>query len=365
MLALLEIRRRRLQFGLVTGVVALISFLVLMVTGLGLGLNEAAGTALLAMNGNHIAYSKGADLSVIRSELGADSVKQISAQNGVRASAVVGYVAAAVEYSPDQIETSALIGVVPGSIAEPPVVEGRALTSDDRRAVLVDRSFIALTNKKIGDSIRVPERLNYQEFTIVGIVDQGYFFFQPAIYLLLDSWRGIKYPGDENAPAGSIVLLQGSNIDGINGDNWVVVSKNTAFWNIEGVQAQQSTVDALRYMGLMIGAMVIGVFFYVITLQKVALLGVLKAIGASTRYLVWQGLLQVLVVSAIGTVLATALALLLDATVLSSDAIPIAFTASAVASTIAAVLVAALVGAALSARQVTSIDPIIAMQQQQ
>ncbi len=111
--------------------------------------------------------------------------------------------------------------------------------------------------------------------------------------------------------------------------------------------------------------MVIGVFFYVITLQKVALLGVLKAIGASGLYLTAQGMLQVFLVSLVGTVVAAGLAVLTKATVLSSDAIPIAFTTEAVVSTTVAVIVAGVLGAALSMQQIGSIDPIIAMQQQQ
>ena len=57
MLAITEIRRRKLQFGLVTGVVTLIAYLVIMVTGLGLGLNQFAGTGLLALNGDYLAYT--------------------------------------------------------------------------------------------------------------------------------------------------------------------------------------------------------------------------------------------------------------------------------------------------------------------
>lgn len=200
---------------------------------------------------------------------------------------------------------------------------------------------------------------------MVGVVDEGYFFFQPAMYVSLEAWQGIAYQGDASQrPAASVVLLRGDDLAATAGEGWEAVSKQAAFDNIEGVQAQQSTVNALRYMGLLIGAMVIGVFFYVITLQKVALLGILKAIGASGLYLVAQGLLQVFIVSIIGTALAAGLALLLEATVLSSDTVPIAFTTGAIVTTAVSVLVAGLVGAALSVRQVAAIDPIIAMQQQ-
>ena len=165
-------------------------------------------------------------------------------------------------------------------------------------------------------------------------------------------------------PAASLVLIQGRDLDGVRGEGWRIVTKQDGFNNIEGVQAQQSTVDALRYMGLLIGAMVIGVFFYVITLQKVSLLGILKAIGAPGPYLVGQGLLQVLVVCVVGAALAVGLAILTEATVLASDTIPIDFTTSAMTTSSVSVVVAGVVGSLLSARQVASIDPIIAMQQQ-
>jgi len=366
MLAIREIARRRLQFGLVTGVVTLIAYLVLMVTGLGLGLNQLAGTALLALDGNYIAYSDRSNLSVIRSQLGEAQVKEIASAPGVNAWAAIGYVAAAIEYRPGKVETAALLGVDLGSIAMPKVIDGRTLTPQDSRGLLVDRSWASLTGTRVGDTLQLPVGLATEPFEVIGVIEQGSFFFQPAMFMMRDSWRTVSYRSvDQETPHASIVLLQGSGLGGARGSGWAVVTKDTAFWNIEGVSAQQGTVDALKYMGLLIGAMVIGVFFYVITLQKVALLGVLKAIGASGLYLTTQGMLQVFLVSLVGTGAAAVLALLTKATVLSSDAIPIAFTTGAVVSTTVAVVVAGLFGAALSMRQIASIDPIIAMQQQQ
>lgn len=366
MFAIREMSRRKLQFGLVTGVVILIAYLVLMVTGLGLGLNQLAGTALLGMDGDYLAYSDRSNLSVIRSQLSEAQARSVASAPGVTASAAIGYAAAAIEYRPGEVETGALLGIDLGSIAEPAVVQGRALTPRDTRALLVDRSWVSLTGTGIGDTLQVPVGLSSEPFEIVGVVDQGSFFFQPAMFMLRDSWRGVSYRAvDQGTPYASVVLLQGDGLDGAAGSGWEVVTKDTAFWNIEGVSAQQGTVDALRYMGLLIGAMVIGVFFYVITLQKVALLGVLKAIGASGLYLTVQGMLQVFLVSLTGTLIAVALAVLTKATVLSAETVPIAFTTGAIVNTTVAVVVAGVLGAALSMRQIGAIDPIIAMQQQQ
>lgn len=363
MLALTEIRRRKLQFGLVTGVVALISYLVIMVTGLGLGLNQFAGTGLLALDGDYLAYAGNSNVSMIRSRLTEQDVAEISAASGVERATPVGYVASVIEYGEDLSDAAATLGVVPGSFAEPEVVEGGQLAGP--HDILVDRAWARIAGTEVGDRLPLPAGFETREFTVAGIVDQGYFFFQPTVYVALEAWQDLVFQGDEaQRPAASVVLLQGERLDGVRGGSWTIVSKQEGFDNIEGVQAQQSTVNALRYMGLLIGSVVIGVFFYVITLQKVSLLGILKAIGASGTFLVWQGLLQVLLVSVVGAGIAVALALLTKATVLASGAVPIAFTSGSILSTAVAVIVAGLAGAALSVRQVASIDPIIAMQQQ-
>ena len=114
------------------------------------------------------------------------------------------------------------------------------------------------------------------------------------------AWREVRYGVlDEFTPVGSVVLLDGEELDGLSGAGWIAVDKRTAFNNIEGVQEQQSTVDALRYVGLLIGGMVVGIFFYVITLQKISQLGMLKAIGAPGGYLLRQGLIQVVLITLI------------------------------------------------------------------
>ena len=60
-----------------------------------------------------------------------------------------------------------------------------------------------------------------------------------------------------------------------------VVDRVTAYEATPGYSAQQSTLDTQRYFALLIGILVIGGFFQILTLQKVAQIGMLKAIGAS------------------------------------------------------------------------------------
>ena len=367
MLALRELIVRRLQYALISAVITLIAYLVLMVTGLGLGLYVLAGTALLNLNSDAIVYSRGADLSVLRSELGDEAIREASAQPGVEASAPLGYAAAAIQDGAGHVTTAAVIGYVPGTIGEPATVAGRSLLPYEDRAMLADRGFLRASGLKIGDTVRIPARLQLLEFRITGEIEQGNFFFQPAVYVLREAWRDIRYGvTDEFTPDANILLLQGAGLDGLEGANWIAVSKETAFANIDGVAAQQSTVDSLRYMGLVIGAMVVGIFFYVLTLQKIGQIGMLKAIGAPSVYLIRQGLVQVLIVTTSATAVAVALATGTGyALNVSSAAVPVHFTTQAMLSTGISIVVAGLLGAALSIWQIGRTDPLIALQQQQ
>jgi putative ABC transport system permease protein len=201
----------------------------------------------------------------------------------------------------------------------------------------------------------------------VGEIDEGAFFFQPTIYALRSTWQEMKYgEASIEQPAASIVLLKGKDLPGRSGDGYRVVDKDTAFNNIEGVTAQQSTVNALAGFGYLIGALVIGVFFYVLTLQKVAQIGMLKALGASSFFVFRQVLVQVLVLAIVGVGVAVPLAWLTNKGLQRlPETVPVAFTMRTFVVTSVAMVVTALVGAVFSGRQVAKVDPIIALGQQQ
>ena len=284
LIGLLEIRRRKVQFALIALVVTLISYLVLMINGLGVGLNELAGSALKSWDADAIAYSDQSGLSVIRSELSDEAVQRIGSSQNVEEWAALGYVAANYRDADGVINSAAFIGYDPGTIGEPTVTDGRVLVAGEGNQLLADKSFLKAAGLKIGDRVEVSQRLTQREFTIAGEIDEGAFFFQPAVYVLRSTWQEMKYGSSTGVPSASIVLLKGDRLPGTESAGFEVVDKTTAFANIEGVSGQQSTVTALRWFGYIIGALVIGVFFYVLTIQKVPQIGVLKAIGASDVY---------------------------------------------------------------------------------
>ena len=367
MIGLLEMRRRKLQFALIALIVTLISYLVLMINGLGVGLNELAGSALRNFDADGIAYSDRAGLSVIRSEMSEETVATVAAGPGVTGAAPLSYVAANYRTSDGDVESAAFLGFDPGSIAEPNVISGRSLAPDERDGALADSDLLRAAGLSVGDTITVTVRLDSRDFVIVGETDEGAFFFQPTVYILRDTLRDMRYGAlaPEDQPAASIVLLKGSNLVG-SFEGYEVVDKSTAFANIEGVSGQQATVTSLRMFGYLIGALVIGVFFYVLTLQKVAQIGVLKAVGASSFFVFRQVMAQVVTISVIGIAISVPLAYTTERLLARlPETVPVAFTRGTFITTTLALLVTAIVGALFSGRKVAGVDPIIALGQQQ
>ncbi len=370
MLGLVEIRRRKLQFALIGLVVTLITYLVLMVNGLGIGLKELAGRALLSWDADAIAYAGTSNLSVIRSELSNAAVSSARQIPGVTDASPLGYYGVDVRRSDGaamSVKSAALLGFDLGSIGQPQVISGRNLEPGDAQAVLADRSFLKAAGLHVGDSVTLAYGLSSNRFHIVGEIDEGAFLFQPTIYALRTTWQQMKYGGNgPDEPAASIVLLKGEHLAGQAAPGLQVVSKSSAFNNIEGVSAQQQTVNALAFFGYLIGALVIGVFFYVLTVQKVPQIGVLKAIGASSTFVATEIVVQVLALALGGVIVAVPLAWLTSKGLQQlPQQVPLAFTTGAFVVTSVAMVVTALIGALLSAWQAVRVDPIIALGQQQ
>jgi putative ABC transport system permease protein len=105
-------------------------------------------------------------------------------------------------------------------------------------------------------------------------------------------------------------------------------------------------------------------FFYVLTIQTVPQIGILKALGASSWFVFGQLVLQVLALTVAGLVVAILLALLTRAA-LPEGGIPLAFPRSTFVVTVVGLLVSSVLGSLVSGRRVAKLDPIIALGQQQ
>ena len=108
-----------------------------------------------------------------------------------------------------------------------------------------------------------------------------------------------------------------------------------------------------------ISALVVGAFFTVWTVQRKAEIALLKALGASTGYVLRDALAQVLTILVVATALGTAVGLAIGSALMGKA--PFALSVPAVAGASGLLILLGAVGAAVAIRRITSVDPLIAL----
>lgn len=128
---------------------------------------------------------------------------------------------------------------------------------------------------------------------------------------------------------------------------------------IGSFSAENTSLRLMRGFLFAISALVIGAFFTVWTIQRSGDIAVLKALGASTWYLLRDSLGQALVVLVGGTALGAGLAAAFGA--LAAGTVP--FVLELGTTVIPALVMIALgaAGAALAIRRITAVDPLTAL----
>jgi putative ABC transport system permease protein len=104
---------------------------------------------------------------------------------------------------------------------------------------------------------------------------------------------------------------------------------------------------------------VVALFFALLTIERVGLLGVLKAVGASSRSLAAGLTLQAVLIAAGALVVGSALALGLAQVI--PDEVPFELSPGRFAFTAVGLVVTALIGSAISFRRIIRIDPASAV----
>jgi putative ABC transport system permease protein len=376
-LAIKEIWRTRGRFILFSMVIGLITVLVLFVAALAEGLGSGNREYLEKLTADLVVYQSNVDLSTGASRLGTSKLNAIRRVDGVAAVGPVGVASAAVMQGEKKPLNVALIGVEPGQPGEPPVFSGSQLTSRRGRDAILDRNVALRTGLKVSDSFTIKSIQDTKEefytLRVAGISDNRQFSLQPSVVVPLLTWDKMRPQPVKGGVEGAEIV---ANIVGVRLDNPTdgpamaqrlegqvkdvqVVDRVTAYSATPGYSAQQSTLNTQRYFALLIGILVIGGFFQILTLQKVAQIGMLKAIGASNAVVGAAAVIQIIAVTVFGVALGTAITLLLSLGF--PPTIPIVFAPSAVAAAVGSLLLIGPIGGLVSVRYSLKVEPLTAL----
>ena len=137
------------------------------------------------------------------------------------------------------------------------------------------------------------------------------------------------------------------------------LTKQDAILGLPGVKDQQSVFTAIIWVTFVVAGLVVALFFALLTLERVALFGMLKAIGSSSRTLA-AGLSLQAVLIAIGAFVVGGLITLGLGAVIPA-AIPLDLEVRRAVFTVLGLIVTALIGSAISFRRIVRIDPATAV----
>lgn len=361
-------------------VIALI--LMVLLSGLSAGLVNDGVSGLKAMPVTAFAFDEGTkqDNAFSRSVVDGEQLEVWQGRDDVEHATPMGVSIVNAESDSGRQVDLTLFGVEPDSFVAPEVSDGEALgapaglvVSETLRGEGVDLGTV-LTLDRIGTELEVVGFTNGQ--ATFGHVD--------VAYLPLDTWRLVvagQAPVDGQPTQAqvdalefdeaSVIALRAEDGSALaEGDDAAIragdVAAGTTTMTLEqafnaspGYQAETLTLSMIQWFLYAIGALVVGAFFTVWTIQRSHELAVLRAMGASARYLLRDGLSQALILLVTFTALGVGLGVGVGA--LMPAGMPFALEAEPIAVASAATILLGLVGAAVAVLRVTRIEPIAAL----
>jgi putative ABC transport system permease protein len=370
-IALRDLAYARGRFLLMGLVVALVAFLMTLLSGLSAGLLKSNISGLMALPVTHIAFEyddrPAFGTSMVDREMWA-GWQETAGVVAVRPLGTTLFSARSDDARPLEI---ALWGVQPGSFLEPPVIEGEPL---GRLAggVIISRS-LAAKGLTIGDTITLDRVLT--ELEVVGVTHDLNLSHVPIVYAPLRKWQEATYGPPGGAPPGeklpailfdfaTVIALQlepSADVRAVDAAlGTLTLAKEDAYAASMGYTEEMFSVRMIQGVLILISAVVIGAFFAVWTIQRTQEVGLVKALGASDWYLLKDALAQALILMLGATVVGVAVGVSLG-TVFERSGSPFMLQAGTVALSAGLLLLAGLIGGALSIRMITRIDPIIAL----
>jgi putative ABC transport system permease protein len=364
-LALRELRRRPGRFVVATTILTLIALLLMFLGGLLDGLIAGSTGALRAQQGELIVYSSTSQDSLVRSRITPEVRRVVEQTAGPGQVAGLGSVqlGARIEgRGPRDLVPVVLFGyeLPPQGLPDAPPGPGQVYADSSLRSEGVTE----------GSAIRLGPAQTPVE--VIGFLDDSRYSGQGTLWGSLETWRSVLAENRPGARVGDGVVQalvvdggadpssQADAIDRATAGATSTLTIGQAIDALPGVSQQQSVFNQIIGVTVVIAVVVVALFFALITVERIGLYGVLKAVGASSGTLFAGVLLQALVVTLVASAIGIAASLALDIAI-PAGSIPFVATPTRLLSSVAYLVVAAIVGCVFSLRRVLKVDPASAI----
>lgn len=358
-----EIRTAKGRFTLMGAVVAMITLLLVMLTGLtgGLGAQNTAGLQQLDPQryvfGSAVADDAPEDPTFAESSVTVGDADAWETTAGVQRAVPVG------------MSQTLLTGETSGSVAVWGVPEGSGLVEQTASAaiegqtepadhgVVVSETIAQDQDLQLGDTVTIGPI----DLTVTGVVTDQWYSHSAIVWVTTDSWRAIAHAPDD--VVGTVLAVFGEDTAAwdttAQATATVTTSVTGAFQALPAYSSESGSLTMMQGFLYAISALVIVSFVTVWTIQRTRDLAVLRALGASGSYLMKDSLTQAAVIMALGVTVGAGLGAALGT--LAAVAVPVSLTLLTVIGPALGIWVLGMAGSALAVRRVSTIDPLLAL----
>ena len=353
-LAINEIRHSKLRYALVIGVMFLIAYLVFFLTGLAYGLAQENRMAVDKWNASDIFLSEKANDSLNMSMIESELANELTAKEKAVLAQTAGIIYDATDENKKQ--NVSFFGINSKEFLNPKVIEGKSFKSSGE--VVADISLKKQYHYKIGDKVKLAT--NNEPLLIVGFTDNAKFNISPVLYTSMETFQTIRYGANSSfqpKTTYNAIVTRGKVSQQPKGLQKLSISKFID--KLPGYSDQVLTFGFMIGFLVVIAAVVIGIFIYVLTMQKIAIFGVMKAQGISSRFIANSVIAQTFILAVSGVTIGL-LATIASALILP-EAVP--FQTNLLFFGVIALLMVlvAIIGALFSVRTIVKIDPLRAI----
>ena len=353
-------------------VVALITLLLVMLSGLTAGLGDQSTSAIDQLGtGSGGAGSKPVDrivfgapgstaakASFTESAVTAAQVESWRNQPGVRDAEALGISQTRLQSvaeaggSPTGTTNVAVFGVAPDSRLSPsPVQPG---------TVVIGRSVAEALSLGIGD----PASVGGTELTVGAVVEDQWYSHTSVVWTVLPVWAELAHLVDPEqlGTVAAVFFEEGATVDEAAANataRTVSASRSGSFQALGSYQSENGSLTLMQAFLYGISALVIVAFLTVWTIQRTRDIAVLKAMGGSSSYILRDAVTQAAVVLLAGAVTGGGIGIL--GGLLAMQAVPFLVNPATTLLPILGIITLGLAGAVLAVSRVTKVDALIAL----
>ena len=359
-IALKELLRQPRRFLPVASALTLLVVLLVVLGGFLDGLEKSQTGAYRAHEDSVIVYNTSAKRQLARSRLGNETAQSLSDIPGVSRVGTLDATFTVAGTGDTELQDVILFGF---DLATTTLPDAPPLGS-----VVVDRQLSRLTGLEVGDALEVGP--NGDRLVVTALVDDltnG----APSLWVSSEQWRPLAAAANPAAllpdgqhqalvvqgpgtPDDLAATLNASGLDGID-----PVTADEAILALDTVQQQSRTFSGIIAVTFVITLMVIALFFALITLERVSLYAVLKAIGARSGELLSGVSVQAVAISVVALVVGFILSIAFVA--LLPAELPIRIEPNRLIQIAVGTVATAVVGSLFTARRLLRIDPASAI----